>query len=68
MHQLPSEIECVLHRHIHALTSFRRMGMACITRGEYAWIAVYSLGHVIKAVGDAVANVVDRPPDHFFHI
>ena len=68
MYQLPSKIERILHRHIHTLTGFGRVGVARIACSKYTWVAVYTISHVIKSVGDAVTNVVDRPPHHLFHI
>ena len=42
--------------------------MAGISCGKDTWVTVFALKHIIKAIGNAVANIVNRPPDYFFHI
>ena len=66
--QFPSQVEGVLHGHVHALARFGGVGVTGVTGNEDTRVAIDALGHVIKAVGDAVADVIDGPPDHFFHI
>ena len=44
------------------------MRVTGVARGEHPGVAVHALGHIIKPVGEAVTDVVDRPPDHFLHI
>ena len=68
VHQLPAQVEGVLHRDVHALAGLGRMGVAGVAGGEHARVAVRALGHVVKLVGDAVADVVDRPPDDLLHV
>ena len=68
MNQFPAQIECVLHGHVHALAGFGRVGVTRVTRGEHARISVFSLGNIVKFIGDAVTDVVDGPPHHFLHV
>ena len=44
------------------------MGVAGVSGGEHARVAVFAFRHVVKLVGDAVANVVNGPPDHLLHV
>ena len=68
MNQLPTQVEGVLHRHVHALARFGGVRVACIARHKHMRVAIGGVAHIIKLVGQAVANVIDRPPHHFFHI
>ena len=68
MHQFPAKVEGVLHRHVHALARFGRMGVACIAGHKHMWVAAFIVTHIVKLVGQAVPNVINRPPHHFFHI
>ena len=58
--QLPSEIEGVLHRDIHALARLRTVRVAGITGDKHAWQSVFDLflGHVIEFVGQPLADLV----------
>ena len=68
--QLPSEIEAVLHRHVHALARFRAVGVAGVAGDEHARQTHRDLlvRHVIEPVAEALADLIDRPPRHFFHV
>ncbi len=68
--ELPAEIESVLHRDVHAPPRLRAVGMAGIAGDEDARQARGDLGlrHVVELVGQALADLVDRPPGDLLHI
>ncbi len=68
--EFPAEVERVLHRHVHALAGFRAVRMTSVAGDEDARQSRRRLirGHVVKAVGNALADLIDREPDHAFHV
>src|SRR6516225_11334494 len=68
--QFPAQIEAVLHRHIHALPSFRAVRMAGVASYEYTRRARPDLllRHVVEPVAKSLANLVDRPPRDLLHL
>ena len=68
--QLPAQVKGVLHGDVHALPGFRAVGVAGIAGDEDARQAgVYLPGlEVVKAVAQALADFIDGPPGHFFHV
>ncbi len=68
--ELPAEIESVLHRDVHTLPRLGAMGVAGIASDEDARQARCDLRfrHVIELVGQALADLVDRPPGDFLHV
>ena len=42
--------------------------MAGITSSKHTRVSVFTFSNIVKSVGNAVANIVDRPPHHFFYI
>ena len=69
-HQLPAEVEGVAHRHIHPLPGLGAMRVTGIPGGEHARSARGRriTGHVVELVGQAVPDLVDRPPHHVFDV
>src|SRR4029077_15239380 len=59
--QFPSQIEAVLHGHVHALASFRTMRVASVAGYEHAREAVspLRLRHVVVLVAKPLADLVD---------
>ena len=76
--EFPAEVEGVLHRHVHALAGLGAVRVAGVTGDEDARQARCGPAcalpgsllrrHIIEAVGDALANLVHREPDHAFHV
>ena len=68
--QLPSEIEAVLHRHVHALARFRAVGVAGVAGDEHTRQTFRDIAfrHVIELVAQALADLIDRPPRNLFHV
>src|SRR5699024_4548468 len=68
--QLPCEVEAVLHRDVHALAGLGGVGVAGVPGDEHARGAGAALGvqHVVEAVGEAVAHLVDAVPGHVPHL
>ena len=68
--ELPSEIEGVLHRDVHALARFRAVGVAGVAGDEDAGQARCDLfrRHVVELVGQPLADLVDRPPGDLLHV
>ena len=65
--KLPSEVEGVLHRHVHALAGFRAVGVTRVAGDENARKAgLHSLvRHVVELVAETLADLVDDPGDIF---
>src|SRR5579862_586824 len=68
--QLPSEIETVLHRDIHAETRLWAVRVAGVTRDKHARQALGDLllRHVVELVGQALSYLVNGPPRDLFHL
>ena len=68
--QLPAQVEGVAHRHVHALAGLGAVRVAGVAGQHHARRAGghLVLGHVVELVGQAVADLVDRPPDHLLHV
>ena len=63
--QLPAEVEGIAHRHVHPLSGLRAVGVAGIAADEDMGQAVLALGHIVELVGQALPDLVDRPPGGF---
>ncbi len=65
--KLPSQIERVLHRDVHALPRFGAVGVAGIAGNEHARDAPRDilLRHVVEFVGEPLADLIDGPPGNF---
>ena len=68
--ELPSEIEGILHRDVHALARFRAVGVAGVAGDEDAGQARCDLfrRHVVELVGQPLADLVDRPPGDLLYL
>ena len=68
--KLPAEIERVLHGNVHALSGLRAVGVAGIAGDEDARQTRFDFGlrHVVELVGQALADLVDRPPGDFLRL
>ena len=57
-----------MHGHVHALARFRAVGMAGVTHNEDIGVAAVGCRvAVIEHRTQALANLINRPPGHFFH-
>ena len=70
MRELPTEVECVLHRHVHALAGLSGVGVAGVAEDEDArhLLPGFLDWDIVEAVGHAVADLVNRPPGNVLHL
>ena len=68
--KLPSQVEGVLHRHVHALPGLRAVGVTGVTGDEDTREAGFHLllRHVVELVAEALADLVDGPPGDVFDV
>ena len=68
--ELPSQVESVLHGHVHALPGLRAVGMAGVAGDEDAREAGFHLllRHIVELVAQALANLVNGPPGDVFDV
>ena len=68
--KLPSEIEGVLHRDVHALARLRAVGVAGVAGDEYPRQTFRDVvfRHVVELVAKPLADLIDRPPRNLFHV
>ena len=68
--QFPAQIKGIPHGHIHALSCLGAVGVTGVARHKNAGRARanFVFWHVIKAVGQSVADLINGPPNHLFHI
>src|SRR5699024_5868997 len=68
--QFPAEIIGVLHGYVHPLAGFGRMGVAGISGNKDTRLLVFAFVviEVIEAIGDALADLVNRPPGNIAYL
>ena len=64
--QLPPQIKRIAHRYIHPLSCFGAVGMARVPGNKHPRIR--TVLRIIKTVAQALADLVDRPPNDLFHV
>ena len=68
--ELPSQVEGVLHGHVHALPGLRAVGVTGVPGDEDAREAGFHLllRHVVELVAQTLADLVDGPPGDVFDV
>ena len=68
--ELPAEIECVLHRHVHALPGLGAVRVASVAGDEHARQTRVRLCErdIVEAVGHPLADLVHREPHDVAHV
>ena len=68
--EFPTEVVRVLHRYVHALAGLGAVRVAGVAGNEHARQARSGLVRrdIVETVGDALADLIDREPDHVPHV